>query len=196
MVLKDAEIWEDALISVIKKELGSPAVKVVKNRLLEKYGTTIRQSFHNWDQIEDILKESFGEGRFTITRNLLKEISKIKSKYGQKPFGLEDKNSELLHIIGDNEVGEMLDQVLEDSKIIKDIIQDAQIPQTTAYRKIEKMKQAGLLVEDGFVISHSKKRIVKYTSPFKSYSIIHKDNKVSIRFTGKKLLKNPRKSKF
>ena len=84
----------------------------------------------------------------------------------------------------------MLDQVLKDSKIIKDIISSAKVPQTTAYRKIEKMKQLGLLVENGFVLSPLKKQIVKYTSPFESFSIIHENGKSVIKYGPKKILEN------
>ena len=190
MGTKDSEIWEAALISVINKEIGPPGVAIVKNRLLEKYGTTIRQSFQKWEQVEDILKENFGEGYITINSKLIKEISKTKTKYGQKPFDPENQNLELIKLIGDPEVGLMLDQVLEHSKIIKDIILDAKVSQTTAYRKIEKMKQVGLLIENGFIISPSKKKIVKYTSPFRSYSIIHKNGEVTIKYGPKKIIKN------
>jgi len=75
---------------------------------------------------------------------------------------------------------------LTDSKIIKDIISNSKVPQTTAYRKIEKMKKLGLLVEDGFILSPLKKQIIKYTSPFESFSIIHENNKSVIKYGPKK----------
>ncbi len=185
----DPEIWENALISVIKKELGISAVKVVKNRLFEKYGTTIRQSFHKWELVEDILKENFGDGYIKINSKFLAKITATDWKYGQTPFEPKNKKNEIIKIIGDPEVGKMLDQVLRKSKIIKDIIDKANVPQTTAYRKIERMKQAGLLVEDGFIFSDNNKKIVKYTSPFSSFAIIHENGKASIKYGPKKLFK-------
>lgn len=185
---KEAEIWENALISVIKKEVGLPAVDLVKNRLLEKYGTTIRQSFQKWEIVEDILKENFGGGYVSINSKFIAKIAKTNTKYGQNSFNPKDDYNEVLRVIGDPEVGSMLDQVLNDSKIIKDIIINSKVPQTTAYRKIEKMKQLGLLVENGFVISPAKKKIAKYTSPFKSFSIVHENGKSLVKYGPKKIL--------
>lgn len=187
---KDPEIWEDALISVIKKEIGPSAVEVVKNRLFEKYGTNLRQSFQKWEIVENILRENFGDGYIRINSKFITKITGTNSKYGQEMFNPENKKNEIIKLIGDPEIGAMLDQVLKDSKIIKDIIVNAKVPQTTAYRKIEKMKQAGLLVEHGFAISPSKKKVVKYTTPFKSFAIIHENGKSTVKYGPKKSLKN------
>ena len=190
MNLKDPDLWEEALVSVIKKELGVSAVKVVKNRLLEKYGISLGQSLQKWELIEDVLRENFGDGYVTINSKFISKIAGSNSKYGQSVFYPKYNKSEVIKLIGDPEVGVMLDQVLADSKIIKDIIGSAKVPQTTAYRKIEKMKQAGLLVEDGFIISDTKKKVVKYTSPFRSFAIIHENGKSNIKYGPKKILKN------
>ena len=182
------EIWEDALILVVKKELGQSAVKIIKDRLLEKYGTTIRQSFQKWEQVEDILVENFGEGSRRINSNLLQEIAKNSAvSYGEE-FQSDIKNTQI-KLIGDPEISAMLSQVLKDTKIIKEIIHDSKVSQTTAYRKIEKMKEAGLLVDCGFIISPNKKKIVKYTSPFKSLSIELKNGKSIIKYGPKKTFK-------
>ncbi|MDH3611313.1 MAG: hypothetical protein OEM79_06080 [Nitrosopumilus sp.] len=186
MDLESSELWENTLISVIKKEMGLPAVKIVKDRLLEKYGTTIRQSAPKWEQIEDILFENFGEGSNIINRKLLQEISKtsLKTNY----IINSDLKNDQIKLIGDPEVSAMLNQVLKDSKIIKDIIKDSKVSQTTAYRKIEKMKEAGLLVNSGFIISPTKKKIVKYTSPFESLTVELKNGKSLIKYGPKKKL--------
>lgn len=184
-----AERWEKALTDVIKTEIGPSAVDVVKNRLLEKYGTTINQSFQKWDNIEDILRENFGDGYIRISSKFISTIANAKPKYDQKIFNPENNSDEIIKLIGDPEIGAMLDQVLDDGKIIKDIIKESNVPQTTAYRKIEKMKQAGLLIECGFILSHLNKKIVKYTSPFKSYSIIHERGKSFIKYGPKQTLR-------
>ena len=188
MNITDPEIWEKALVSVIKKELGPSAIEVVKSRLLEKYGTTIRDSFQNWETVEDVLKENFGEGYITINSKLIAKIAGSPAKYGQTVINPENKKGEIIKLIGDPEVGAMLNQVLRESKIIKDIIEKAKVPQTTAYRKIEKMKTAGLLVEDGFILSPAKKKVTKYTSPFKSFAIVYEDGKSSVKYGPKKLM--------
>jgi len=186
--VKYSELWESALISVITKEIGASAVDVLKNRLLEKYGTTLRQSFQKWEIVEDILKENFGDGYIRINSKLISKIANTNSKYGQNLLNSGNKSQDILKLIGDPEVSSMLNQVLNESKIIKDIISSAKVSQTTAYRKIEKMKQLGLLVENGFILSPLKKQIVKYTSPFESFSIIHENGKSVIKYGPKKNL--------
>ena len=75
---EEAEIWENALISIVEKELGPPAMQIIKDRLLEKYGTTLRQSFPKWAIVEDILRENFGEGYATINQKLVSEVARLK----------------------------------------------------------------------------------------------------------------------
>jgi len=186
--LDSSELWETALISVVKKEIGQSGVLLIQNRLLEKYGTTIRQSAKKWEQIDDILKENFGEGSIKINSKLLQEIARLSLKPDRK------SNSELktnqIKLIGDPEISAMLNQVLKNSKIIKEIIRDSKVPQTTAYRKIDKMKEAGLLVDSGYIISPvTKKKITKYTSPFESLSVELKNGKSLIKYGPKKNLK-------
>ncbi len=186
--LDSSELWETALISVVKKEIGQSGVQLIQNRLLEKYGTTIRQSAQKWDQIDDILKENFGEGSIKINSKLLQEIARLSLKPDRKSNS--DLRTNQIKLIGDPEISAMLNQVLKNSKIIKEIIRDSKVPQTTAYRKIDKMKEAGLLVDSGYIISPTtKKKITKYTSPFESLSLELKNGKSLIKYGPKKNLK-------
>lgn len=190
MSFDDAETWENALISVIKTELGLPAVQLIKNRLMEKYGTTLRQSFPKWVVVEDVLRENFGDGYININNKLLSEIKKLNEEIKAEPKILTFNEKEIIKLIGDPEISAMLNQVFDDEKIIKDIIKNSDVPQTTGYRKIEKMKQAGLLVKCGFVLGSRNKKIEKYTSPFKSISIEHKNGKSSLKLGSKKILQS------
>ena len=185
----EAEIWENALISVINKEIGPSAVQVIKDRLLEKYGTTLRQSFPKWVIVEDILRENFGEGYITINQKLMAEVGKLTPQTESFPKRLEFSEKEIMKLIGDPEISSMLNQVFNDEKIIKDIIKNSGVPQTTGYRKIEKMKKAGLLVKSGFILNSRNKKIEKYTAPFKSISIEHKNGISSLRIGPKKTIK-------
>lgn len=189
MTSENAEIWENALIEIIKKEIGPSAVQVIKDRLLEKYGTTLRQSFPKWAIIEDILKENFGEGYVTIHHKLISEVSKLGSEISLEPKFSGESEQDIIKLVGDPEISAMLNQVFDDEKIIKEIIQKSNVPQTTGYRKIEKMKKAGLLVKCGYVLSSKNKKIEKYTSPYKSIAIEHKNGKSMVRFGSKKILK-------
>ena len=189
MKSEEIEAWEKALITVIEKEIGPSAVQVIKDRLLEKYGTTFRQSFPKWAVIEDVLKENFGDGYITINSKLMDEVSKfqLKSSSEAKTLGLDQK--EIIKLIGDHEISLMLNQVFNKSLIIKDIIKNSKLPQTTAYRKIEKMKKAGLLIKSGYVLGSNNKKIDKYTVPFKSLSIEHKNGQSILKMGSKKILK-------
>ena len=186
---EEAEIWENALISIVEKELGPSAMQVIKDRLLEKYGTTLRQSFPKWAIVEDILRENFGEGYATINHKLVSEVARLKIDTSLEPTSTLLPEQEIIKLVGDPEVSLMLNQVFNDEKIIKEIIKNSNVPQTTAYRKIEKMKKAGLLIKCGFELSSTNKKIEKFTSPFKSISIEHKDGKSILKLGPKKILK-------
>jgi hypothetical protein len=186
---EDAEIWENTLISIIEKELGPSAIQVIKDRLLEKYGTTLRQSFPKWAIVEDILRENFGDGYATINHKLISEVSKLKNESDSKINSKIYTEQEIIKLIGDPEITSMLNQVLNEEKIIKEIIKNSNVPQTTAYRKIEKMKKAGLLIKCGFELSPKNKKIEKFTSPYKSISIEHKDGKSILKLGPKKIIK-------
>ena len=183
---EDAEIWETTLISIIEKELGPSAIHVIKDRLLEKYGTTLKQSFPKWAIVEDILIENFGEGYASINRKLISEVAKLKNEANSESNPQSYSEQDIIKLIGDPEISSMLNQVLNDEKIIKDIIKNSNVPQTTAYRKIEKMKKAGLLVKCGFELSPKNKKIEKFTSPYKSISIEHKNGKSILKLGSKK----------
>ena len=185
---EDAQIWENALISVIEKEIGPSAVQIIKDRLLEKYGTTLRQSFPKWAIVEDVLRENFGDGYITINKKLVSEVRKLHPQETEEIKSLNFSEKEIIKLIGDPEISSMLNQVFNEEKIIKDIIKNSNVPQTTGYRKIEKMKKAGLLVKSGFILTPRNKKIEKYTSPFKSISIEHKNGKSILKYGAKKTL--------
>ena len=187
---EEAEIWENALISIVERELGPSAMHVIKDRLLEKYGTTLRQSFPKWAIVEDILRENFGEGYATINRKLVSEVSRLKMETQPETHFTQLPEQEIIKLVGDPEISVMLNQVFNDEKIIKEIIKNSNVPQTTAYRKIEKMKKAGLLINCGFKISSKNKKIEKFTTPYKSISIEHRDGKSILKFGAKKILKS------
>jgi len=187
--LDDAEIWENALISVIKNEIGPSAVELIKNRLLEKYGTTLRQSFPKWAIVEDVLRENLGDGYVTINSKLINEVTKNSLNLDSKPKKSESNEREIIKLIGDPEISAMLNQVFDEAKIIKEIIKDSNVPQTTGYRKIEKMKKTGLLIPCGFILGPKNKKIDKYIFPFKSISLEHKKGKSILKIGPKKNLK-------
>jgi len=186
----DAEVWENTLISIIEKELGPSAIQLIKDRLLEKYGTTLRQSFPKWAIVEDVLRENFGDGYVTINRKLISEVAKLEKEPQSETDSPIYSEQDIIKLVGDLEISSMLNQVLNDEKIIKDIIKNSNVPQTTAYRKIEKMKKAGLLIKCGFEMSPKNKKIEKFTSPYKSISIEHKDGKSILKLGPKKIIRS------
>jgi len=188
--LTEPETWETALIAVIKKEMGPSAVQLIKDRLLEKYGTTLRQSFHKWAIVEDVLRENFGDGYITINSKLISEVEKLVPKNNMETDILNFPENEIIKLIGDTEIIIMLNQVFNDEKSIKEIIENSNVPQTTGYRKIEKIRRAGLLVNSGYEINSKNKKIEKYTCPFKSISVEHKNGKSVLKYGPRKLLKS------
>lgn len=180
---------ENTLVSIITQEIGPNAVKIVKKRLLEKYGTTILEAVNEWPKIEDILVEQFAGG-----------AEKIKSKYIAKitvsnPFQKNNgKNiiddpkvaDEILRTYGDTDSRKIMNYFTDNNCLIEEVIKNTKTPQTSGYRKIKKMIKMGIIIEVGHIIGTNNKKVRTYTTPFESLRIDIINSFVTVYFIPKK----------
>lgn len=180
---------KNILISVLEKEIGKNSVKKLENRLFEKYGKSISQVIEDWDLIYDILEEQYAGGASKITSKYIAKISKNPPKRRDHKNIVDDpkKVKRIRRVLGDVEASKVLNYFLFNTSIIQNAIKKTQVPNTSGYRKIDEMIELGMIVENGYVISKSTSRkIKKYTSPFKSISIIIDESTPKIEFVPKK----------
>jgi hypothetical protein len=70
---------------------------------------------------------------------------------------------------------------LDEPKIISDILEITKISQTSGYRKINYLIDAGLLTVQGFAIMRDGKKVNKYKSIFENIIIHIEKNKVTVK---------------
>lgn len=181
---------KDILISVLNEEIGKNSVKKLEARLFEKYGKLIFEVIEEWDKIYDILQEQYSGGASKITSKYIAKISKTNSSKRKDGNNIVDNPKtvkKIMRVLGDVDSTKVINYLLFNTNTILNIIKKVRIPSTSGYRKIEEMIELGMVVEDGYDISKSTgRKIKKYTSPFKSISIIIDKSTPMIDFVPKK----------
>ncbi len=180
----------DALIGrslgdVIKGNLGQSTLEKIEQRLFEKYGTNLVQASDDFPKLDSILREFFGDGAEGIERQLLHNImiiqqNKIESKEWVT-IGDPRINKIILEAVGDDDKKNILNAVLDKPKIISDILEICDIPQTSGYRKINNLIKNGLLIVNGLETTNDGKTVNKYQSVFENIQIRIEKNRVVIQ---------------
>ncbi len=180
----------DALIGkslgdIIKGNLGQSTLEKIEQRLFEKYGTNLSQASDDFPKLDTILREFFGDGAEGIERQLLHNIMVIQqSKITSKEWvtiGDSRINKIILEAIGDDDKKIILNAVLDKPRIISEILDICNIPQTSGYRKINNLIKNGLLIVNGLETTNDGKTVNKYQSVFENIQIHIEKNKIAIQ---------------
>ena len=180
-----------SLADVIKENLGQSTLERIEQRLFEKYGTNLTQASHDFPKLDMILREFFGDGAEGVEKQLLHSIITIKqSKMENKEWvTIEDPhvNKIILEAIGDDDKKNILNAVLDKPKIISEILEICNSPQTSGYRKINNLIKNGLLAVNGYGITSDGKTVNKYQSVFENIQISIEKNKVIVQIQPSKV---------
>jgi len=87
----------------------------------------------------------------------------------------------ILRSMGDEDKKNIITCVIPEPRMISDIIKMTKIPQTSGYRKINRLIHDGLLIPQGYITAHDGKRIAKYTAIFDDINILLEKNKVVVK---------------
>lgn len=170
-----------SLNEIVKTHLGSKAVKKIEDRLFEKFGMSLTQAIEEFDKLDLVLREFFGKGADGIEKKIFENVFQTKSKKSKGNWHtITDSqiNSKILQAFGDPEKKKILESVSDSPKIIADILQECEIPQTSGYRKINGLIDDGLLTVAEIIVKDNKK-INKYVCVFSNVKInIEKNNVV------------------
>lgn len=170
--------------SVIKTHLGKNNLHKIENRLFEKYGITITQSLEDFEKLDSILREFFGEEASTLKKRILEDVCVLESENeGPNWMTLEDQSltKVILESFGDEDKKKILTAVLDEPRIISEILEICNIPQTSGYRKINALINDGLLTTKGFITTHDGKNVNKYISVFENIRINIVKNKILVK---------------
>ena len=95
------------------------------------------------------------------------------------------ENSHLIEIIlksvGDEDKKRILNAVIDEPHTISEILDISMIPRTSGYRKINALISDGMLVPQGFDMTHDGKRVTTYKAMFDNISILIEKNKIIMK---------------
>lgn len=180
-----------SLGDVIKGNLGQSTLEKIEQRLFEKYGTSFIQASHDFSKLDAVLREFFGDGAEGVEKQLLHNIMIMEqNKMENKEWvtiGDPQINKIILEAIGDDDKKNILNAVLDKSKIISEILEICNIPQTSGYRKINNLIKNGLLAVNGYETTSDGKSVNKYQSIFENIQIRIEKNKVVVEIQPSKV---------
>ena len=170
--------------AAIEDNLGEDALHKIDNRLFEKYGITINQAILDFQKLDGVLREFFGAGADGLEKKIFETVCTLeKSKTNdQEWMTVEDQflTRVILEAFGDDRK-EILTVLLEQPRIISDVLSICKIPQTSGYRKINWLIDNGLLTIHGFITTPDGKRVNKYIPVFENIKINIVKNKVTVK---------------
>lgn len=171
-----------SLDSLIRENLGNVTIQKIENRLFEKYGLSVTQSIEQFHKLDAVLREFFGAGADGIEQRALKSVCEVKLANGQGQILIENPvlTKIILESFGDEDKKKILGAINSEPLIISQIITNCKIPQTSGYRKVNALIDAGLLVPAGYAVTDDGKKLTKYRSVFDKIKIDIVKNKVTI----------------
>lgn len=173
-----------SLGAAIEDNLGEDALHKIDNRLFEKYGITINQAILDFQKLDGVLREFFGAGADGLEKKIFETVCTLeKSKTSdQEWMTVEDQflTRVILEAFGDDRK-EILTALLEQPRIISDVLSICKIPQTSGYRKINWLIDNGLLTIHGSITTSDGKRVNKYIPVFENIKINIVKNKVTVK---------------
>jgi hypothetical protein len=168
----------------IKENFGKTQLVQVEKRLLEKYGISLIQSLEDFTKLDDILREFFGEKTNSLERQYLGHIINMQDLQVQPDWlSIEDNSLArlILEVLGDEDKKNIIDSVLDEPRIISEILEITKISQTSGYRKVNSLIDAGLLIVHGTFTTPDRKVVNKYKSIFENVKIDFAKNKVVVK---------------
>lgn len=176
-----------SLSSTIKKKLDKRVLKNIERKLFLEYGMSIKLSIEHFDKFSEVLKSVGDIDGKKFENECLNEIMKIKKI--NENYSIKIIDQKLIDLIlescGDSETTKILSCVFNNDLTIPQILNEAKIPKTSGYRKIENLIINGLILESGIIRSESK-RISKYKCVFDEIKIVLKENNITIEGVVKK----------
>ena len=172
-----------SLSDIIEKNLGIKTVQKIESRLFEKYGISWSQALEEFEKLDFVLKELFGDaGAKGLENRFCENIFDSKSKKTNEGWIIISDpriNSTIIQTFGDLEKKKIIDSVISTPKIMYEIIKECDLPQTSGYRKINALISDGFLIPTEFEVKENKK-IFKYICTFKNLKIDINSNQIKV----------------
>ena len=174
-----------SLVSVIQDNLSEQTIKKLDDRLVEKYGITLRQAAEDFQKIDEVLREFFGEGAVGIERKIFESICTVSKAKNTDEEWMTIKDSNISKIVlaafGDEGKKKIISVLMNESHIVSEVLEICNLPQTSGYRKINGMISDGLLTVDGYITTTDGKKVNKYISIFENIKIDIVKNNITVK---------------
>jgi len=174
-----------SLHSVIQVNLSAQTIKKLDNRLVEKYGITLSQAVEDFQKLDNVLREFFGEGAVGLERKIFESICTVsKAKNTDEEWmTIRDSNiaKTVLEAFGDEDKKKIMSVLMNEPHIVSEVLSICNLPQTSGYRKINSMISDGLLTVEGYITTSDGKRVNKYISIFENIKIDIVKNNVTVK---------------
>jgi len=174
-----------SLVSVIQDNLSEQTIKKLDDRLVEKYGITLRQAAEDFQKIDEVLREFFGEGAVGIERKIFESICTVSKAKNTDEEWMTIKDSNISKIVlatfGDEDKKKIISVLMNESHIVSEVLEICNLPQTSGYRKMNSMISDGLLTVDGYITTTDGKKVNKYSSIFENIKIDIVRNDITVK---------------
>lgn len=118
-------------------------------------------------------------------KNSILRVQKLDSVKPAEKRWVTLEDSHLIEIIlksvGDEDKKNIINAVIDQPRVISEILDISMIPRTSGYRKINTLISDGILIPQGYVTTSDGKRVTKYTAIFDNISILIEKNKVVVK---------------
>lgn len=177
-----------SLEKIILENLGKSTARKIEDRLFEKFGISMTVAMGEFEKMDSVLREFFGDGAEGLEKKFLDNICCIKSKQDkiENRFTISDETISklILETFRDKEMLEILNASIGEPWTISEMIEKLNIPKTSAYRKIHMLIDSGLLVTAGYEFTENRRRIEKYKALFDNVNIdFGSKPRVNVQFT-------------
>jgi len=148
----------DALIaksleSTIRENLGEQTYQKIGQRLFERHGIGFTQAVEDFKKLDAVLRELFGSGAEGLEKKLIEKIIILEEsqRKDKKWITIEDQSltKMILESLGDEDKKNIVNSVIDESRIISDILEISKMPQTSGYRKVNSLIENGILIPHG-----------------------------------------------
>lgn len=174
----------------IEINLGKTTLNKIEQRLMERHGLGIVQAIKDFHKFDGVLREFFGAGADGLETKFLQNIIDLKQQKKSSDNWIIIKDQELAKIFlesfADEDKKSIIGTVLDKSLIIADILDACNVPQTSGYRKINQLIDAGLLISNGYSVATDGKKIKKYESIFDNIKMDIEKNIIVVKVQLKK----------
>ena len=174
-----------SLCNVIQDNLSEHTIKKLDDRLVEKYGITLRQTAEDFQKIDEVLREFFGEGAVGLERKIFERICTVSKAKNTDEEWMTIRDPSISKIVleafGDEDKKKIISVLMNEPHIVSEVLEICNLPQTSGYRKMNKMISDGLLTVEGYITTIDGKKVNKYVSIFENIKIDIIKNSVTVK---------------